>query len=149
MSTVTDLVTSIKSRMATVLGATYSELSNVTEIEKNAFKGADKRYGVMANQADEVEGTVCHLTVDQAFEITLTDGYFSNIKASDADKRAKTLALQDKISEVYRDIKTNKAGRPDLVIHTFGLSIAEPEFLEENHVVVVNATFTIKYRYLL
>ena len=149
MSDVTNLVASIKAQMATTLGASYSEIANLTEIEKNSFKGADKRYGVRATGADEVEGTLCHLTIDQEFEFTLTDGFYSNVKGSDTDKRAKTLALQDLATQVYTDIKANKAGRPDIVIHTFGLSKAEPEFLEENHVVVVTASFTIKYRNLL
>lgn len=149
MGTTTDLISSIKTRMITVLGPDFSELSNVTEIEKNSFKGSDKRYGVLANQADEVPGTTCHLTIDQEFEITLTNGFYSNVKASDLDKRTKTLELQDLIKEVYRDLKSSKAGRPDLVIHTLELSVQEPVFLEENHVVAITATFTLKYRYLL
>lgn len=149
MGTTTDLVTSVKARMAAVLGPDFSELYNLTEIEKNSFKGADKRYGVKANQADEVPGTTCHLTIDQEFEMTLTNGFYSNAKGSDEDKRTKTLELQDLMNDIYRDLKVNKAGRPDLVIHTLDLSIQEPEYLEENHVVVITATFTLKYRYTL
>lgn len=149
MGTATDLRDSVQARMATVLGPDFSELANVTEPEKNVFKGANKRYGVVANEISEVLGVTKHLTVDQEFELTLTNGFFSNVKAGDLDKRNKTLELQDLMFEVYKDLKTTKAGRPDLVMHVLDLSISDPEFLEENHVVVITATLTIKYRSLL
>lgn len=149
MGLATDLVDSVKTRMSNFLGSGYSELTNVTEIEKNAFKGANQRYGVLALEANEVAGVTCFLTVDQQFELTLTNGYYSNVKASDEDKRTKTLELQDLMFDVYKDLKSNKAGRPDLVMHVLDLTIQDPEFLEENHVVAIKATLTIKYRSLL
>lgn len=149
MGIATDLRDSVRTRMAAVLGVDFSELTNVTEIEKNAFKGANKRYGVVANEISEVLGSTCHLTVDQNFEMVLTNGYFSNVKASDSDKRGKALELQDLMFDIYKDLKTTKSGSPSLVMQTYNLNIQEPEYLEENHVVAIRATLTIKYRSLL
>lgn len=149
MGIATDLRDSVRTRMAAVLGPDFSELTNVTEIEKNAFKGANKRYGVVANEMNEVAGSTCHVTIDQEYEMVLTNGFFSNVKASDSDKRDKALELQDLMFDIYKDLKSSKSGRPDLVMHTFSLTIQEPEYLEENHVVAIRATLTIKYRSLL
>lgn len=149
MGTVEQLRDSVEARMAAVAGSEYSLLGNMTEIEKNAFKGANNRYGVVPREMNEVDGTTCFLTIDQNFELVLTNGFFSNVTASDLDKRNKTIVLQDLMLDIYKDLKSSKAGRPDIVMHTLDLNIQDPEFLEEDHVVILRAIITIKYRSLL
>lgn len=146
MGAITDLQGTIESRIGTLLGPTYSLLSNVTEVEKNSFKGANKRYGVVADDANQTTGTLKQLNLDQVFEVTLTDGYFSTVKADDIDKRVKTLVLQDLIQDIYKDLVSNKAGSPSIVIHTKNLVIDSPSFLEEDRVIVITFKFTIAHR---
>lgn len=143
---ITDLTDSITSRIQAFLGTDYSELSNMTILENNNFRGANKRYGINAKQAVEVDGTLKHLTVDQVFELTFTDGFSSNSQSTDVDKRNKTIALQNLIVEAYRDLKINKAGRADIVIIVQSLDVSEPVFLEDDHVVALPFELTIKYR---
>jgi len=144
--TITDLITGLETRLAFVLGAEYSPLTNVTEVEKNSFKNANKRYGVVARQASEVAGTLKHLTIDQVFQVTLTNGFSTSLTAGDANKREKTEELQDLVCEIYADLKSTKSGSPSVVIDTQDLEIAIPEFLEEDHVIALRFELTIKYR---
>jgi len=143
---ITDLKAGIETRVAAVLGVEFSPLTNVTELEKNNFTGANKRYGIWAKQASEVAGVLKFLTIDQVFEIVLTDGFATRANASDADKREKTLNLQDQVCEIYADLKGTKSGSPGTVIDTQDLEVSSPEFLEDDHVVAIRFEVTVKYR---
>ena len=145
MAEIADITASLKSLVATHLGATYKELAHATVIEKNTFKGGSKRYGVLPTSLDEVDGVLCFATVDQQFNIILTDSYGGK-SLSDSDKQTKTIALQELIFSLYKEIKNTKAGSPSIVIHTNDLTLLEPTYLEDDHVIVITGTVTIKYR---
>lgn len=145
MANVADITASLKTLTATFLGASFSELAHATIVEKNTFKGGKKRYGVLPKEIDQVVGVTCYLTVDQAFEVILTDSYGGKALA-DADKQTKTIDLQDLMFDLYADIVKAKAGSPGIVIHIDDLSIAAPEYLEDDHIVKITASMNIKYR---
>ncbi len=145
MAEVTNIVAGLKTNMTTILGPTYTELSNATLIESNSFKGANKRYSVLAQGLDEVAGTTCHVTVDQRFDMILTDSYYSSIK-NDSDKRTKTIGLQELAFDIYKEVVNTKANTPASVMLVDTLAVADPSYLEEDNVVVITATITIKYR---
>jgi len=145
MSEVSDIATNLKALMATELGVEYSELPHATVIEKNSFKNGSKKYGVLPKSLDEVAGTTCNITVDQNFDLILTDSYGGK-SLNDADKQAKTIALQELAFSLYKEVTSTKAGTPSIVIKTGDLTVADPEYLEEDHIVVITATVTIKYR---
>lgn len=148
MAEVTDIVAGLKTNMATILGAGFSELSNVTNVEANSFKGANQRYNVLSKDISETPGVTCAITVNQQFDLIVTDSYRSAIK-NDSDKRTKTIALQELVFSIYEEVIKTKANTPASVIIVDSLTVAEPEYLEEDHVVVITATVTIKYRKIL
>lgn len=145
MSEISDITTNLKALLATQLGATYSELSHATIVEKNVFKGSSKKYAVLPKSLAQVDGVTCAVTVDQNFDLKLTDSYGGK-SLNDTDKQTKTIALQELMFSLYKEIVNTKAGTPAIVIHTKDLTIGDPEYLEDDHVVVITATVTIKYR---
>jgi len=145
MSEVSDITANLKTLMGTLLGVEYGELPHATVIEKNSFKNGSKKYGVLPKSLDEVDGVTCAVTADQNFDLILTDSYGGK-SLNDTDKQEKTIALQELAFSVYKEIINTKAGTPAIVIHTKDLSVKDPEYLEENHIVVITATVTIKYR---
>lgn len=145
MSEVSTITTNLKSLIGTFLGSSYSELAHATDVEKNTFKGSTKRYGVLPKTFNEVDGVINYSTMDHFFNIVLTDDYGGN-PLSDIDKQTKTIALQEKAFSLYKEIVNTKAGTPAIVIHTTELVVAEPEYLEDDHIVVITSTVKIKYR---
>lgn len=143
-SNATTLISTIKTRVAQVLGATYSEIAYALDLSKNSFKGNFKRYGVLAKGSSETSSVNRYVTIDQTFELILTDS-FMNTAMSDSLEQAKGPSLHDLAFDIYRDLVNSKAGSPSFVLLVNNLSISEPETMDGN-VVVVKATFNIKYR---
>lgn len=138
-------VSSIKTVVSTSLGQAYTELGYANDVAKNTFKGNDKRYAVLPKGANEVSGILGHVTLEQDFEIILTDGYM-NTAMSDGQAQAKAIALQDLAIEVYNDLVKTKAGSPSICLSIRELSLSEPQFIEKDHVIVQSMTVKIKYR---
>lgn len=139
------LTTNLKSTVAATLGATYSELGHVIDLDKNSFKKSAKRYGVRPLSSVEVEGVTKYHTHDQTFEVVLTD-WFRDQLVTDSDQRDRGIALHVQHISLYSEIIKQKAGTPANVIIVRDLTIAEPEYIQEENVVAVRATFTIRYR---
>lgn len=141
---VQDIVEAFESEIATELGATYSELIYKYDIEKNSFRTNDKRYGVIPLFAETVEGVLCHYTMDQTFQVVLTHGYVSGVDSS--DKESKLFLLYDKMSEITKMAYSKKLGLSSTVLNINPVSIDDPEFLEENKVVILRGNYVVRYR---
>lgn len=139
------IITSTKVRIASVLGATYSELAYTNDVSKNSFKGNFKRYGLISRDMVEISSVTRYVTMEHTFELILTDSYI-NQSMTDAQELAKGPILQDLAFDIYRDLMNMKAGSPSIVISVSDLSSIAPETLSEDGVVVVRAQFKIKYR---
>lgn len=127
------------------LGVGYSELSYLIDVEKNNYKSNTKRYGVRPLSGSTTSGITRNYTLDHSFQIILTHDYFSN-PSNDQDQRDKTFLLLDKLDEIMKNLFINKAGLPSIVLNIDSVSIAEPEYFDEEKVVVLRADFNIKYR---
>jgi len=147
MAEISTIVTGIKTRIASVLGSTYSELSHTNEVDKNSFKGATKRYGVEAGDIVQVEekGVLGKFTVEQAFKIKLTDDYTSS-QISDSSKLTTANGLIEKQLSIFADLTSSRCGASSLVIQTTSLSVDEPEYLDDTNVILVTATVAVTYR---
>ncbi len=144
---VATITASINTRTAAVLGSSYSELAFLNEIEKNNFKGANQRYGTqaLAISSAEEKGVLGSFTVDQVFEISLTDFYASE-QTGDSDRINKGIALLDQALLIYKDLINNRAGSPSIVIKTGDVSTSDPEYLTEDNVVVIKMQVLVTYR---
>lgn len=144
MSEVNSLVTSLTSLCGTFLGVSYSELKHKHNISLNTFKGSNNRYGVISRDIVEASGATCFVTVDQSFEINLTNSYAS-ISTSDSPKDSAIIDLQDTSLNLYNEIIRTKANNPGIVMIVNSLSTSITE-LEEDKVLINKLVFNIKYR---
>jgi len=149
MSTlVTDLLASIKSTVGTTLGVEYSEIPYVTDVSKNNFNSNHNRYGVQSLASNETDSVTKFVTMLQSFEVVLTKAYVDD-GISDSDKQSKTVDAQDLVYDIYRDLVNTKAGLPAIVINITDLEMSNPEYLDEEKVVVIRASFNVLYRFTL
>ena len=145
MSTLVEQINdSITSLIATELGATYSELEYVLDVSQNAFDLTNKKYGVRPLFANSVEGVTKVYTLDQDFEIILTDE-FVNSGVDDTAQREVAFSLYDKMSEIFKAIYLTKAGVPSIVLIVNSITMSEPEYLTDE-VAILRAIVRIKYR---
>jgi hypothetical protein len=145
MNIVEQINDGITTVITTTLGVTYSELSYLINVEKNNFKANTKRYGVRPLAANTTEGITRVYTVNHSFQVILTHDYFSN-PSNDQDQRDKTFLLYDKLDEIMKNLFINKAGLPSIVLNIDSVSIAEPEYFDDEKVLVLRADFNVKYR---
>ena len=144
MSQVNDLVTSLTTLTGTYLGSNYSELKYKYDISNNFTNGASSKYGVIAGDVTGTTGATCFVTVDQTYEIVLTNTY-KTINSDDVSKDETRIELQDISLNLYTDIIDKKAGRPDIVMNIRDLT-SVLEDLDEDKLVVCRLQFTIQYR---
>lgn len=144
MGTATDVAAGISALVVSTLGATYTELAYGVDVARNRFNGGTLGYAVLAGELDQTDGVTRYVTVDQQFEVVLTETYGQS-QVGDQAQRTAAHTLYGRIETLYKQIVANKAGVPALVMHVGTLSVSKPEFLDSN-VAVVRATMIIKYR---
>lgn len=142
---VSQIITAAKAQIATTLGATYSELAFEIDLEKNNFRSNDKRYGFIPLEAANNETSINrYYTLDHRFNLILTQQ--ADIRQSDADLRAVREDLYDKMDELFQAFILTKLGLSSIIMLIDSPEIEAPEYLEDNRLVVLRGTITIKYR---
>lgn len=133
------------SRISTVLGATYSELSYVINVEKNNFLGNKKRYGIRPMDSNTVSGLTRNYNMNQLFNVVLTHDYL-NLSNNDTDQRDKTFVLYDQMDIIFKDLFLTRAGIPAIILNIEEINIDAPEYVEASSLIILAAQLTIKYR---
>lgn len=145
---VTDILNGVKLNMSTVLGASFNELPYVRNVEKNNFNTNHDRYGVQAKASFQTDTVTKTVTMFQTFEMVITKAYIED-GISDDDSRAKHLEIQDLYIDIYKSLVNNKASVPGTVLDVQDLTTQEPEYLEEEKVIVLRASVNVLYRFSL
>lgn len=145
---ITAIKDNILSRLGNVLGNEYSKLSYVTDVKQNKFGRTSKRFGVLPGSATEISGTLQHVTMDHQFSITLTDSFNSGATAqlNDNLKAERINELQDKVLSVYRDLVLQARNLSANVLSVNNLQIDDPEFVDDEKVIIQKFSINIKYR---
>lgn len=150
MSTVVgDIRSGIETRVATSLGGTYQKMRRFFDASLNTQRLAEKGYAVLHGPAADAstEGTFKHYTLDQTFDILIVDTIARD--HDDAGKQTVADDLYDKADAMLVDFLgtgLNSISVTDgQVLTTNQPSIAEPEFLENNSV-LLRVTLNVKYR---
>jgi len=136
---------SILSEIALELGASYKELAYLEDIEKNSFLTSNDRYGCRALVANQTPGVTKYTTLVQSFEIVISKGYIQS-SVGDSEQVIKSYDIRANILSIYNRLVRNQAGSPVVVMNVNGLVVSEPEYLEDDKVVVVRATMDITHR---
>lgn len=144
MNIVEQINDGIKTRVTTVLGATYSELDYVIDITMNSFRQNSLRYGVRPLSGGSVDGILRHYNALQTFEIILTDDYVN--QDDDTVQRSKQFLLFDKHDDILKDILLKKAGVPSIVLSIESFNFPDPEFIDEENVAVQRMQLGVRYR---
>ena len=145
MSTiVTTINDAILARLVIAL-PTFSQIAILYDLAKNKDKALRNRFGSRPlGGVQSIEGNLGSYTVDQDFEITLTDSYKSSKLLNDNAQATTVLDLQDAVHDSYKEIKL--LAPSGLIRQIFSLSISEPEIDTANHVVIQTFTITVKFQ---
>ena len=141
-----DLITAIEGQVESSTG--FTKLPQVINPEANSRRFTKEKYGVIPLSANQVEGSIRYYTIDHEFRIKLSNEYIKT-QANDTAKRVVTNALYNKCYDIYARLIKNKAGMPNIVMNIKELSIAEPEYFENEDTVVISMGFIITYRIAL
>jgi len=143
-----DIRDSITAEIVAELGATYSALPYLENVEKNNFRSNNNRYGVRALFGAEVPGVTKNVHITQTFEVVLTKGYYES-SLDDAEKIERAYDNRENVLDIYKRLVNTRGGLPGTVLNITNLVVSEPEFLVEEKVAVQRATMDITYRFSL
>lgn len=143
-----DIKEAMESEIQAELGVSYKPLAYIENVEQNSFRTSSERFGVRALTALQIPGVTKFYTFTQSFEIVLSKGYTES-SIDDSELVSKSFDNRENLLSIYKRLINNKAGLPSVVLNVFNMSIAEPEILSEDKVVVQRATVDINYRLTL
>jgi hypothetical protein len=146
MSVVEELLTKLDEKIKAIL-LDYKPLPYVYNIELND-RLADKNFGILVGSASSIEGANRALTYDHNFEVVLSQRWIPKRGgAGDKDLRDKISLIMgdhEKIAkEVYR--RPLALDSANLLIIS-PLELSAPEVDNDNNIVNVTLTLSIKYR---
>lgn len=139
---VSSILTSLKSQVATTLGASWSELNYVYDLEKNTASNNESKYGIGVLNGSSVAGTTRSVTVDFNFFVVLTK-YIIN-RSSDENERTALSTIYDKFEDINKNVFQKKLSNANVLLVS-DLNYDSPELIGDN-TISVKVNFTIKYR---
>lgn len=144
---VNDIITELKSICSTVLGAEYQLVPFIFDVSKNDSRRSEKAFGVRSLSGTPSESVTKYYTVDQGFEIVLVDTIART--ADDSQREDVIGVMYDKADEIFKEIVNTKINLAVNVLVVNGPELSEPEFYDENKLVVLRVGITAKYRNIL
>lgn len=141
---VAGLVSSLEGLLSTTLGSGYSKLNFVYDLTKNKWNASALRYGVIPGRIVEGDDIIGASTFDQSFTIIVTNQWSIN-QVDDSDKQTKIINLFDKCHDIVDQITDTKID-PSKVVIVLETEISEPDLYEQDRVVAIRITISIKYR---
>ena len=148
IDSIRDITNSMTAEIAAELGASYSTLPYLEDVEKNNFRSNNNRYGVRALAAFEVPGVTKNVHITQSFEVVLTKGYYES-NLDDAKQIEAAYDNRENLLDIYRRLVNARAGIPGTVLNIQNLVVSEPEYLVDEKVAVQRATMDITFRFSL
>lgn len=144
LTIVKDITDGLKSFIPTIL-TDYTQIDYEYAVEENPTQ-CEKKFGVIPGDTDLATGPTKFANYNQIFQIILAD-YFVN-QDDDSNQGDVVHQLYEDIHDLLKAIIHQKLGIPTVRNITF-LSIAEPEYIEDNTVVVLRTNINVKYDYVL
>lgn len=143
-----DITNSFNAEIQAELGTGYKKLAYVEDVAKNSFRTNTDRYGTRALAVNQLPGVTKFVTLQQDFEVVLTRGYVES-SISDDSQVDDALDLRAELLDVYKRLVNNRGGLPNTIILITDLAVGEPEYLEDDKVVIIRASMQVQYRYSL
>lgn len=145
MTTIATIYANIKSIVQATLGSDHKELNHVYDIQRNSFEQASKRWGVVIEQAPEVDGNTRELTQRITFSLLLTDE-FKYSEETDEGLRTQAIELFDKMALVYKQLIIQKAGGTG-VSQVSDFSILRVAVIEKTRIIECLGQFNVRVKF--
>ena len=139
---ISSILTSLESEVSTLLGADWSELEYIYDLNQNNSKTFNNRYGIGALSGSSVDGTTKSITVDFDFFVVLTKCFVN--RSSDEKQRTLLSEIYDKFEIINSNIFQKKLNNANILLVS-ALSYDDPEVVDSNGI-AVKVNFTVKYR---
>lgn len=139
---VSSILTSLSTQIGTTLGATWSELDYVYELERNNFRNGEKGFAIGASSGSNVAGTNKAITLDFGFFVVLTQTHAN--RSSDSGERSALTTIYDAFENINDDIFQKKLNNSSVLV-VQGVEYSAPEIVNKG-TIAVRVDFTIKYR---
>lgn len=139
---VSSILTSLENQVATVLGADYSELDYIYNLEDNNFKNNDKRYGIGSDTGSSVSGTNKAITKDFGFFVVLTRCFVN--RSSDEKEREVLSEIYDQLELVDKAVFQKKLNDASVLLVS-DIAYETPLKIDKG-TIAVRVNFIIKYR---
>ena len=148
MSTIETLRDNIKTRVTSVLGASYSEAPYGIDFLKNTQKGSSKIYAVVPQNIANSTTVTRSITYDQEFQVKFADTYI-NTSMSDTLQQSTSIVLLELAKDLFKDLVNTKCGSPAICLNVTDLEVQEPIHEDKSKMIIIEMSFLIKYRELI
>ena len=134
----------ILSQMATTLDSSWQALDYFYRPDKNHKRTKKKGYGCYPSGASSEDGLNRFYTMNMGFNLMLMNEY--GHRTASTNNMAVTYLLHDKMDEIIKQLYLTKISLSATVIIVDGVSFDEPEILDQEHSIILNAAINVKYR---
>ncbi len=148
MSTIGDVTTAIKTRTAAVLGVSYSEAAYGIDFLKNHSKGSSQVYSVIPQNIQNVATVTRSVTYDQVWMVRIGNVYI-NQNLGDMNQQLVAIESLELAKDLFKDLVDTKCGIPTVCLNVTDLEIEGPIHPTESKMVIIEMSFTVKYRELI
>jgi hypothetical protein len=145
MTSIATVYANIKTIIQATLGASYSELAHVYAIERNSFEQAAKRWGLVIEQAPEVDGNTRDLTQRITFSLLLTDE-FKHSELDDLGLRTQAIEMFDNMAVLFKALIVQKAGGT-YVSQVSDFSIVRVSVIEKTRIIECLGQFNVRVKF--
>lgn len=139
---VSSILTSLETQVASTLGASWSELEYIYNLEANTISNSDFRYGIGSTTGQSVSGVNKALTLDFGFFVVLTKNFVN--RSSDEKQRAILSSMYDSFEDINKNVFQKKLSNANILLVS-ELSYSEPQVVNDA-TLALRVDFTIKYR---
>lgn len=139
---VSSILTSLKNQVSSTLGADWSELQYVYNLEDNSLRSGDNKYGIGSISGDSVSGTNKAITLDFGFFVILCRSFVN--RAGDENERVSLSTIYDEFDLINENVFQKKLNNNNILL-VQDISYDEPVRIDRG-TISVRVNFTIKYR---
>jgi hypothetical protein len=145
MSILGDIVDKIEDKINSLL-PTYKPFPFVYDYELND-RINDKNYGIRLGTGESISGMTNAVTMDQNVEVFLTQRYSPKKAQGDMDLRVKISDISGDLETLYKELyRRPMAITSASLLIIAPLDLSAPEIDNDNNLVTITLTLSVKYR---
>jgi hypothetical protein len=123
----------------------YQKSKYSFDLTQNNLRTSKKVYAVRPKAASPTSSAIKAWTLDQEFEIVLSDEFVNKDKSDSATSTA-LYGLYTDLEEIGKKILITKLGLSNFVLAVQTMDISEPDIDNDNNIVTITSTVVIKFK---